>query len=180
MQFYAYLWLRVDGTPYYAGKGKGRRAFMRGSHHLRPPMDRTRILIFVRSSEAAALSTERELIANWGRKDLGTGCLRNFTDGGEGSSGYRHTEDAKQKIQIASRSMSPETKEKIRKSLVGNCRNKGQHWILSAETKKNMSQAMQGVSHPRMRGQVHSVETRAKQSAAIKAWHKRQGHNVTA
>ena len=81
MEFYSYLWLRADGTPYYAGKGKGNRAHIRGSHRLRPPDDNSRILIFPMASEADALESEIALIDLFGRKDLGTGCLRNFTTG---------------------------------------------------------------------------------------------------
>jgi hypothetical protein len=87
-QFYAYLWLRRDGTPYYAGKGTGRRAFTSKGHGgIHCPKDESRILIFERATEAEAFATEIELIANWGRKDIGTGCLRNRTNGGEGVSG---------------------------------------------------------------------------------------------
>lgn len=39
-------------------------------------------------SEAEAFQHEKYLIAVLGRKDLGTGILRNMTNGGEGSSGF--------------------------------------------------------------------------------------------
>lgn len=98
-QFYAYLWLREDRTPYYAGKGCGNRAFIKGvGHRQDPPKDRSRILLFPRASEVAAFELERAWIRFFGRKDLGTGCLRNMSDGGEGTSGYRHTLVAKQNM----------------------------------------------------------------------------------
>jgi hypothetical protein len=86
-QFYVYLWLREDGTPYYVGKGHGKRAFTSKDHTCHKPVDDSRILILNRDSEQEAFETEKELIANWGRKDLGTGCLRNLTNGGDGVSG---------------------------------------------------------------------------------------------
>jgi hypothetical protein len=101
MQFYSYLWLREDGTPYYAGKGSGKRAFIRGSHHLKPPEDRNRIVIFPMLNEAEAIESEIALIDLFGRKDLGTGCLRNFTHGGDGVSGLRHSDDAKRRMSVA-------------------------------------------------------------------------------
>jgi len=76
--FYTYLWLRENGTPYYAGKGHGTRAFRKGC----PP--RERIIIQEWTSEGEAFEAERLLIACYGRKDNGTGILRNYTDGGEG------------------------------------------------------------------------------------------------
>jgi len=96
--FYAYMWLRENGTPYYIGKGKGDRAFHKSEHIVKPPIDKSRILIFARASEQEAFETEKELIRNWGRKDLGTGCLRNMTDGGDGPSGFVRTAEMNRKV----------------------------------------------------------------------------------
>lgn len=83
--FYTYLWLREDGTPYYVGKGHGDRAFRKGS----PPVER--ILLQEHPSEQAANDAEVFLISYYGRKDTGTGILRNRTSGGEGTSGLIFT-----------------------------------------------------------------------------------------
>lgn len=86
--FYTYMWLRKDGTPYYVGKGSGNRAFTKHRNNgLRPPPDRNRIIVQERPSKEAAVEAEKSLIAHYGRKDNGTGILRNMTDGGIGSSG---------------------------------------------------------------------------------------------
>ena len=83
--FYTYLWLREDGTPYYVGKGTGRRAYQsNGGRTYHPPRDTQRILIQEHLSEEDAFSVEKFLISLYGRLDLGTGILRNLTDGGEG------------------------------------------------------------------------------------------------
>lgn len=86
-QFYAYVYLRSDGTPYYIGKGYGQRAYHKAAHNVHIPKEHSRILIFERNSEQEAFETEKELIFNWGRKDNNTGILRNLTDGGDGQSG---------------------------------------------------------------------------------------------
>jgi hypothetical protein len=83
--FYTYLWLREDGTPYYAGKGSGYRAFIHHSHRF-PPPPKDRILVQEFPSEEDALAAERFLITYYGREDQGTGRLLNMTDGGDGLS----------------------------------------------------------------------------------------------
>lgn len=95
--FYTYLWLRKDGTPYYVGKGTKYRAFVTQYHRVYPP-SKDRIRIQEWPDEKIALAMEMYLIDFYGRLDIGTGCLRNRTDGGEGCSGYKHTEKSKQKI----------------------------------------------------------------------------------
>jgi hypothetical protein len=132
MDFYSYLWLREDGTPLYVGKGTGQRAYVRGSHHLRPPKDKSRILIFPQDSEADAIESERALIWLFGRKDMGTGILRNMTNGGDGVSGLQHTEDAKRRMSQAKKGRPswnkgiPQTAEHLAKlSVARKGKNKG-------------------------------------------------------
>ena len=81
------------------------------------------------------------MIALFGRKDLGTGILRNLTDGGEGASGRILTEETKKKIGEA---------------------NKGK--TLSEENKRRIS----GRNHY-LYGKTHSEETRKKQSESMKS-----------
>ena len=104
-QFYTYLWLRNDGTPYYAGKGHGDRAFYTNNRRFKsPPRERIRIQKW--EDEQTALAMERYLINFYGRKDLGTGCLRNLTDGGEDPpksafKGKKHSEESRHKQSLA-------------------------------------------------------------------------------
>jgi hypothetical protein len=165
MHFYAYLWLREDGTPYYAGKGQGRRAFR---HHecISPPTEQSRILILNRGSEADAFATEMELIANWGRLDIGSGCLRNRTDGGDGSTRYRFPPERREQVsqfmkgnQYAKGGHPVFTREAIAQRVAtrkreGNYRAKG--YTLSEEHKENISKSHIGCTH--------TPETRAKLS----------------
>ena len=139
--FYTYLWLREDGTPYYVGKGSGRRAFISNSHRMKRPLTDDRILIQEFPNEATSFEAERFLIAFYGRKDLGTGCLRNMTDGGEGNAGP-----------------SIETRRKIGESQRGNKYNLGRVW--SIESRQKISKANLG----RNRGRVHSPESRRRMS----------------
>ena len=88
--FYVYTYLREDRTPYYVGKGSGERAFKKWGKGIKPPKDLSRIVIVEDNlDEQTAFDLERKLIAEYGRKDLGTGILYNMTDGGEGSSGHK-------------------------------------------------------------------------------------------
>jgi hypothetical protein len=135
-EYYAYLWLREGGLPYYAGKGKGNRAFTSSGHIVKPP-PKDRIVIYPATSEEDAFETEIALIWYYGRKNTGTGCLRNLSDGGEGPSGHtkseavrqrlrefhtglKHTEEAKRKIgqSTLGRIDTPETRAKKSASLI--------------------------------------------------------------
>jgi hypothetical protein len=89
--FYTYAYLRKDGTPYYIGKGKGNRAYHKNKNEIKVP-PRERVVILKKGlTEEEAYKHEVYLIFVLGRKNIGTGILRNLTDGGEGTSGKKLT-----------------------------------------------------------------------------------------
>ena len=97
-RFYTYAYLREDRTTYYIGKGTARRAYTK--HNNIPLPSKNRILILKNNLlEEDAFKHEIYMIAIFGRKDLGTGILRNRTNGGDNPPRFiRHTEESKQKI----------------------------------------------------------------------------------
>lgn len=97
-EFYIYFWLRKDGTPYYIGKGKSRRAYAKRDALNKPTCD-SRIKIFSKDlTEQQAFALERFWVKVFGRQDLNTGILRNRTDGGEGVTGSFRTIETKEKM----------------------------------------------------------------------------------
>ena len=97
-RFYTYAYLREDRTPYYIGKGTGKRIFEKRKRCCRPAKDKSRIIFLKQNlTEEEAFKHEIYMIAVFGRKDLGTGILHNRTDGGEGKSGVIRSEESKRK-----------------------------------------------------------------------------------
>lgn len=104
--YYVYLYLRekdsdisITGTPYYVGKGCDRRAFTKHQTGIAVPKDKNRIIFIAENlSEKEAHELEIITIKKYGRIDLGTGILRNKTDGGEGTSGSKHSEKTRKKM----------------------------------------------------------------------------------
>lgn len=162
MNYYTYAYLREDKTPYYIGKGKGRRAFLKHSGFYPPPKER---ILFLKKNltEEKAFNHEIYMIAVFGRKDLRTGILHNKTNGGDGCSGKIITEQDienrrkgrlgkplseshKRKIAEANRGTPKTMTEKrkqsdIEKGLRARGKPKQKH---SDETKRKISDATQG------------------------------------
>lgn len=128
-RFYTYAYLRKDGRPYYIGKGKGYRAYNKGKGQIKPPKEKSRIIFLKQNlTEQEAFKHEIYMISIFGRKDLGTGILRNRTDGGQGLSGVVRTEETRIKMSEAKRGnkngmfgqkLSEERREKMKRRMSG-------------------------------------------------------------
>ena len=103
--YYTYAYLRENDskhgkrkTPYYIGKGKGNRMYKANGRCCGVPVDKNFIVILKSGlSEQEAFKWEEFYIRHYGRQDLGTGILRNKSDGGEGASGKIWSEESKNK-----------------------------------------------------------------------------------
>lgn len=132
-------------------------------------------IVFESENYDEVLEMERIIIQNF--KDLGIE-LYNMTDGGEGSLGYKHSEESKQKMRCNRPSMSgenhhmygkhhtDETKQKISKTLKDKHKKSsmyGKHH--TEETKKLLSEIRKekysGENHP-WYGKHHTEESKKK------------------
>lgn len=151
-RFYVYSYLREDGTPYYIGKGTGRRAYAT-CHGIKRPVDLSRIqLIQDKMTEAESFDLERKLISHYGRKNTGTGILRNLTDGGEGVSGRVVSQEIKDRLSVLyrGRKMSDECIAKIKAAKAN----------ISESTRKKISQARKnsaGTYSPEFKAKMASI-----------------------
>jgi hypothetical protein len=177
--FYTYMYFREDGTPYYVGKGHGRRAWS-PNHRVRPPKDPSRIRLRYWASESDALYAENKLILRYGRKDIGTGILRNWTDGGDGlgtgisdETRKRMSEAKKGKPipHLVGRKHTPEDLVKMREARLrnGDClTEEGRQKISELTKKRNADTSWHWKISAAKKGVKFSDETKARMSAAAK------------
>ena len=140
--YYTYAYLREDGTPYYIGKGKaGRINNTLHTIHL-PVKEERRIFLKKNLTDEEARKHEIYMIAILGRKDLGTGILRNMTNGGEGCAGRVLSEETKKKL---SDSHKGRKKSAAHRKALSEAAKKRK---ASEETREKMSKVFMGENNP--------------------------------
>ena len=105
---YIYFHKRLDdGVIFYVGVGVGRRAYRESnrSEFWKRIVEKHGYNIefpYTNISQEEAKQLEIHYISVYGRIDRGTGTLCNMTDGGDGRTGYKCTDETKEKMRKAS------------------------------------------------------------------------------
>lgn len=140
--FYVYEWIRLDtNEPFYVGKGKGDRwRCKQRSEWFLHIMKKTDVAVCIIADELTEQEAfEVEAYCIWYYRDVLGYELVNFTDGGEGTSGYKHSEESKSLMSAAikinhkgmsGKKQSYETRLKISEARKG--------WNPSEETREKM------------------------------------------
>jgi len=108
--FFTYAHYKPEGGLFYIGKGKRRRAYAmdgRNSHwqNIVNKYGRPHVELLARwDTETEALDHEKLLISCF--RDMGF-VLANKSDGGEGTSGYKHTPEQREKNRLAKLGKAP-------------------------------------------------------------------------
>lgn len=139
-RFFTYeLWVSGEASPFYVGVTRpgAYRLYnhvaeaRRGRRGLRYSKIRKAIaaglevqqrIVFESDDEAEAFAEEVRLIAHYGRRDLGTGCLANRSSGGAGTPGLSPKVIAAKKAKLIARprrQLSAEFREKCRQRMLG-------------------------------------------------------------
>lgn len=168
--FYVYFYLRnrdsatissgKKGTPYYVGKGQKYRAWEKHAN-VRTPKDKNNIIIVAEGlTEATAHAIEKVQIGIWGRINNGTRILRNKTDGGEGSTGLRHTDATKIKMSKQRQGRTPWNKGvPMSPQLISR--------ITSANKGRPLTEAHKNKLRQKLKGRPRSQEVCQKIKAAL-------------
>ena len=129
-RYYVYMYMRARkskhgdvGTPYYIGKGCRYRAYEKHHAGISVPKNTKFIQIISENMrEMEAFNLEKLLICLYGRMDKQTGCLRNKTDGGDGTVGLCVSLETRKLQSIAKigGTVSVQTKKKMSSSHTGN------------------------------------------------------------
>lgn len=179
--FVLYRHIRLDkNEPFYIGIGSRKRAHGRSrrSRHWTSIVNKSEYeveILFDNLTWEQACEKEKEFIALYGRKDIGTGILVNHTDGGEGSPGVVQSAEANEKRRTWSKNrvFGEETKRKLSLKQIGeknhmyNRKGKDNPTYglkRSESTRKKLSEVAKqrvGEKNP-MFGRKHSEETKEK------------------
>jgi hypothetical protein len=172
---YVYRHIRLDkNEPFYIGigsdsDGKYKRAKSKDGrnnhwHNIIACTDYKVQILFDDLTWEDAIKKEIELVALYGRRDLGLGTLVNLTNGGDGSVGCKPNEDTKQKISDKNKGKkaSEETRKKMSESQTGK--------TLSEDTRKKMSESRKGKKSHRKNGTISDI-SKKKMSESTKKWH---------
>lgn len=163
--FYIYIYFIAD-VPRYVGKGVGSRWKAHRTPKVTTKLGRTLKKVFKETgawieptiiqceSEEASFAEEKRLTQEHGREDLGTGVLWNLTDGGDGTSGHRHTEEFKDQLKkrtgennpFFGKTHSAEVRKIVSETHRGHSRLKGTK--LTLEHRKNISTGITGDRNP--------------------------------
>ena len=129
MEYYIYAYISPrTGLPYYIGKGSGYRAWSKHTNIKKPKERRFIVIMESGLTLIGSLALERRYISWYGKKCDNSGILMNVNDGGDGNTGYKHSDKTKRKIKNGNKqrkengyvpwslgkTLSNETKNKIR------------------------------------------------------------------
>ena len=164
-RYYVYAYLRgvnsangAKHSPYYIGKGSGSRILSNQGRPVCKPKDKS-LIVYIQEglTEEEAFALESYCINLYGRIDLGAGCLRNKSNGGEGSSGAIKSETTRQKISRAHKGkvITAETRKKISEA--------GRGRKLSLAIREKMSERQKGECNS-FWGQKHSEQFKDRRS----------------
>jgi len=148
-KYYVYLHIKEDtGEPFYVGKGKNNRAYETGkrrSNYWNNIVNKHGfdiIFLEIDLTEQEALEREIYWIKRIGRHNLGLGPLVNFTDGGEGTSGIKISEETREKMRIANTGKNKDRKHTDKSKLNMSLAQIGKQ--LSDDTKNKISKSNTG------------------------------------